>query len=328
MTKPMAAAAAALLTLLTLPLALDAGPLPRPQLSFEKNLGQTHESVDFTARGRRYGATLHAGSYSMALRTRRAGELPRWTLSPLERFARPPSTPWVISMYLVAANNEAAAEGLEPLAARSHYLRGNDRSKWQTDVPHYGRVRYKDVYPGIDIEYYGNSGSMEFDFLVRPGADPGRIRMDFEGAVSVEIDDDGDLVLRKEEHELRQRKPLVYQTVSGQRAEVEGSYNLEDDETVTFRLASYDTSRPLVIDPLIEWSGARVCDRRPQQGAGLGRQRSRHRRHTARVHCDKNRLLRRLLHTGGRGGTVRARDHGSQDGENNPNRRPRAGRFR
>ena len=109
MTKPTAATAA---VLLTLPFALDAGPLPRPQLSFEKNQGQTDRSVDFIARGRRYTATLHAGSYSMALRTG-GGKLPRWTLSPLERFARPPATPWVISMYLVGANFEVAAEGLE-----------------------------------------------------------------------------------------------------------------------------------------------------------------------------------------------------------------------
>ena len=253
MTKPTAAPAAALLTILTLLLALDAGPLPRPQLSFEKNLGQTHESVDFTARGRRYAATLHAGSYSMALRTGGAGKAPRLTLSPLERFARPSSTPWVISMYLAGANSEAAAEGLEPLAARSHYLRGKNPSEWLTDVPHYGRVRYQDVYPGIDIEYYGNSGAMEFDFRVRQGADPGRIRMQFEGAVSVEIDAAGDLVLRKGEHELRHRKPAVRQTVLGQRAAVEGRYNLEEDGTVTIRLSDYDAGLTVVIDPLIEW---------------------------------------------------------------------------
>ncbi|MCZ6816257.1 MAG: SBBP repeat-containing protein, partial [Planctomycetota bacterium] len=146
-----------------------------------------------------------------------------------------------------------SAVGLEPLAARSNYLRGNDQSKWQTDVPHYGRVRYQDVYPGIDIEYYGSSGAMEFDFLVRPGADPGRIRMEFEGAAGIEIDDDGDLILRKGEHELRHRKPLIYQTVSGQRAEIEGRYNLEKDGTVTFRLSDYDAGLTVVIDPLIEW---------------------------------------------------------------------------
>ena len=213
MKKPMAAAAAALLTILTLPLPLDAGPLPTPALSFEKNLGQTDKAVDFIARGRRYAVTLHAGSYSMALRTGGRGKLPRWALSPLERFARPPCTPWVISMYLIGVNFEAAAEGLKPLAAHSHYLRGNDPSKWQTDVSHYGRVRYKGVYPGVDIEYYGNSGAMEFDFLVWPGADPRLIRMEFEGAVSAEIDAEGDLVLRKGEHELRHRKPAVYQTV-------------------------------------------------------------------------------------------------------------------
>ena len=134
MTKPMAVTAAALMTLLTLSLALDAGPLPSPELSFEKNRGQAHESIDFIARGRRYASTLHAGSYSMALRTGGAGRLPRWTLSPLERFAKPPSTPWVISMYLVGANADAAAEELEPLDIRSHYRRGKDTSGWQTDA--------------------------------------------------------------------------------------------------------------------------------------------------------------------------------------------------
>ena len=191
-------------------------------------------------------------SYSMALRTGGAGRLPRWALSPLERFAKPPSTPWVISMYLVGANADAAAEELEPLDTRSHYLRGKDPSEWQTDVPHYGRVRYEDVYPGIDIEYYGNSGSLEFDFLVRPGADPSRIRMDFDGAATVEIDDGGDLILQKGEHVLRHRKPVVYQTVWGQRAEVDGRYNLEKDGTVSFRLSDYDSSVELVIDPLID----------------------------------------------------------------------------
>ena len=252
MKKPMAAAAVALLTILTLPLALDAGPLPTPALSFEKNQGQADKSVDFITRGRRYAVTLYAGSYSMALRTGGRGKLPRWTLSPLERFPRPPSTRWVISMYLIGANAEAAPEGLEPLATRSHYLRGKDPSGWQTDVPHYGRVRYKGVYPGVDIEYYGNSGAMEFDFLVRPGADPRLIRMEFEGAVSAEIDAEGDLVLRKGEHELRHRKPAVYQTVSGRRAEIEGQYNLEKDGTVTFRLSDYDSGLTVVIDPLIE----------------------------------------------------------------------------
>ena len=251
MTKPTAAPAAVLLTLLTLPLALDAGPLPRPQLSFEKNLGQTRESVDFTARGRRYAATLQAGSYSLALRTGGGAKPPRWTLSALKRFSQPSSASWVISMYLIGA--EAAAEGLEPLAARSHYLRGKDPGQWRTDVPHYGRVRYQDVYPGIDLEYYGNSGAMEFDFLVRLGADPGRIRMKFEGAVSVEIDAAGDLVLRKGGHELRHRKPAVRQIVLGQRAAVEGRYNLEEDGTVTFRLSDYDAGLTVVIDPLIEW---------------------------------------------------------------------------
>ena len=141
----------------------------------------------------------------------------------------------------------------EPLAARSHYLRGRDPRNWRTGVPHYGRVRYTEVYPGIDVEYYGTASAFEFDFIVTPAADPDQIRLQFDGARQIEVDNQGDLLLRSGERELRHRRPVIYQKIDGEKVDVAGGYVLEDDETVTFRLASYDTSRPLVIDPLIEW---------------------------------------------------------------------------
>ncbi len=241
--------------LLTIPVVIQGARSTGPRLSFEKNVGQTHESVDFTARGRRYAVTLHAGSYSLALRTNRGGKprTPKWMLPPWERFSSPTKVPWVVSMHLAGGDTEAQAEGRELLAARSHYLRGRDKSKWLRAVPHYGRVRYGDVYPGIDIEYYGSAGTIEFDLIVAPGADPQQIRMEFDGAQEIEVDAEGDLVLRSGERELRHPRPVIYQKIKGEKVDVAGNYVLEDDETVTFRLASYDASRPLVIDPLIEW---------------------------------------------------------------------------
>ena len=241
--------------LLTIPAVIQAAQSTGPKLSFEKNLGQTHESVDFTARGRRYAVTLHAGSYALALRTNRGGEpqTPKWMLRPWERFSSPTKVPWVVSMHLEGADNEAQAEGRELLAARSHYLRGRDKSGWLRDVPHYGRVRYGDVYPGIDIEYYGSTGTIEFDLIVAPGADPQQVRMQFDGAQEIEVDEEGDLVLRSGERELRHRRSISYQRIDGEKVDVAGSYVLKGDETVRFRLSKYDTSRPLVIDPLIQW---------------------------------------------------------------------------
>ena len=238
-------------TLFALSAALSAAVSRPPKLSFEPNVGQTADSIDFLARGGRYAVALQNGSYSLALRS--SPRTPRWMLPPWKRFAAPTEVPWVVSMHLADANTEAQAEGRELLAARSHYLRGRDKRRWLRDVPHYGRVRYGEVYPGIDIEYYGTAGAFEFDFIVTPAANPDQIRLKFDGAQEIEVDTEGDLVLRSGKRELRHRRPVIYQQIDGEKVNVAGSYVLEDDETVTFRLASYDTSRPLVIDPLVEW---------------------------------------------------------------------------
>ena len=238
-------------TLFALSAALSAAVSRPPKLSFEPNVGQTADWIDFLARGGRCAVALQKGSYSLALRS--SPRTPRWMLPPWKRFAPPTEVPWVLSMHLAGAGTGAQAEGRELLAARSHYLRGRDKSGWLRDVPHYGRVRYGDVYPGIDIEYYGSAGTIEFDLIVAPGANPQQVRMQFDGAQEIEVNAEGDLVLRSGERELRHRQPVIYQKIEGEKVDVAGSYVLEDDETVTFRLASYDTSRPLVIDPLIEW---------------------------------------------------------------------------
>ncbi|MGH9432442.1 MAG: SBBP repeat-containing protein, partial [Terriglobia bacterium] len=110
---------------------------------------------------------------------------------------------------------------------KSNYFIGNDPKNWHTNVPNYAEVRYRNVYPGVDLVYYGNQGRLEYDFVVRPGANPGAVRLDVtpassrhaakarpehgEGMAALRIAANGDLVMRLAGGEIRFHRPLVYQ---------------------------------------------------------------------------------------------------------------------
>jgi hypothetical protein len=123
-----------------------------------------------------------------------------------------------------------------------------------TDIPNFARVRAAGVYPGIDLIYYGNQSGLEYDFVVSPGADPRAIRMRFDGVTSLHIDERGNLVLSTPAGEIIEQTPVIYQTVGGERQPVEGRFAMRGRRTVSFELASYDRSRPLVIDPFLAYS--------------------------------------------------------------------------
>ncbi|MBM3793332.1 MAG: hypothetical protein FJW31_04545 [Acidobacteria bacterium] len=136
-----------------------------------------------------------------------------------------------------------------------NYFVGNDESRWVRDVPTFGRVRYRDVYPGIDLVYYGTSaGRLEHDFVVAPGADPRRIKMRFAGVDAVEVDASGDALLRVGTETVAWRKPLLYQSVAGLRRKVEGRYRVESRGELGFEVGVYDPDRPLIIDPVVLYS--------------------------------------------------------------------------
>jgi len=164
-------------------------------------------------------------------------------------------------MRLVGANPNAEARGVEELPGKSNYFIGNDPSKWRTNVPNYAKVEYRDVYPGVDLVYYGNGGQLEHDFVVAPGADPRAIRFAVEGAEKMELDARGDLVLHASGTEARFRTPVVYQEAGGLRQEVAGGFVLRGQSAfrnpqseIAFQIGSYDPSRPLVIDPVLVYS--------------------------------------------------------------------------
>jgi hypothetical protein len=159
----------------------------------------------------------------------------------------------VLRMKLRNANPAVKIAGTDELAGTSNYFIGNDPAKWSTSVPTYSKVKYEEIYSGIDLVYYGNQRQLEYDFIVAPGADPRRIAFDVSGAKRIRRDAQGDLVLKMKtgEGEIRWHKPVVYQEKDGARQLVAAHYAITDTNRVGFEVANYDASRPLYIDPLI-----------------------------------------------------------------------------
>ena len=227
------------------------GKLP---LSFEANQGQSDSRVDFLSRGSGYTLFLTPAEAVLTLRKPVAAHRESTRHENAEAEETPAVPPAVVRMKLVGANPAPRVSGLEELPGRSNYFIGNDPTKWRTDVPHYAKVQYKDVYPGVDLVYYGNQGQLEYDLVVEPGVDPGGIALSFEGVERLRIDAQGDLVLETPDGEIRQHKPLVYQEVDGARREIAGNYVLNGGHQVGFQVAAYDASQPLIIDPVLVYS--------------------------------------------------------------------------
>ncbi|HEX7957350.1 MAG TPA: SBBP repeat-containing protein, partial [Pyrinomonadaceae bacterium] len=222
------------------------GELP---LQFEANRGQTDSSVKFLARGDGYNLFLTPNEAVLDLRRRDAAGAG-------ERA--------VLRVKLVGANPAPAVEGRQPLEAKSNYPVGGNSSASPVSAETFARVGYAGVYEGVDAVYYGNQGRLEYDFVVRPHADPSQIAIAFEGAEGVELDAAGELVLHTALGEVRQHRPVVYQETAEGRREVAGRYIVRESAsaaspahpsyTVGFELGDYDHSAPLVIDPVLVYS--------------------------------------------------------------------------
>jgi len=235
---------------------------PEIPLAFEDTRGQAKGSADFVARGRGYRVFLSRGEATVVVGP--AGARPQNTRVDRGHLPRaaggPPAT---IKMTLLGASTDGAVE-TEPSAARVHYLLGNDPATWRLNVPTHQRVRYAGVYPGIDVVFYGNGRRLEYDLVVAPGADPSVIRLAFSGLESkdglapLRVDHDGHLVLASAAGDVHLRRPHVYQDIAGVRHPVRAEYvvhaGAHGSPDVGFRVAAYDASRPLVIDPVLDYS--------------------------------------------------------------------------
>ena len=228
------------------------GVLP---LSFELNQGQTDSVVDFLARAGGYLLFLTPTEAVLAF-DNSAAHSGKWNreelLSTDRNNPRPPRL--IVRMKLEGANPATSVEGLDQLGSRTNYFSGPDPAQWYTDIPSYARVRYAQVYPGIDMVFYGSQRQLEYDFVVAPGSDPNVIQIAFKGIEDAEINRMGDLQLRTAQGNLQLSKPIAYQEKNGTREEVSASYIRKGVSGIGFQLGDYDRSRPLIIDPVLVYS--------------------------------------------------------------------------
>jgi hypothetical protein len=159
-----------------------------------------------------------------------------------------------VQMQFTGANPQARIQGDTELPGKINYLTGSDPAQWRAGVPTFAKVRAGEIYPGINVVYYGNQRRLEYDLTVAAGADPNSIAIHFAGADKISLDAQGGLVLELGDDEILQPKPLVYQTVGGARNEIAGGYKILDAHDVAFAVGNYDHALPLVIDPVLAYS--------------------------------------------------------------------------
>ena len=223
------------------------GRLP---LAFEANQGQTDPQVKFVSRGAGYNLFLTNTEAVLTLH-RVSRQKPA---APTSK-ALPPTAEGsaVLHMKLVGANSRTAVSGQNELPGKANYFIGSDPKKWHSDVRQYAKVRYADVYPGVDLIYYGNQRQLEYDFVVQPGVNPAVIRLGIEGASKLHLER-GELVLSSSGGDVRVRSPHIYQQARGTRQEIRGGYVIQANNEVGFRVASYDPAQTLIIDPVLTYS--------------------------------------------------------------------------
>ena len=224
---------------------------------FEANEGQTDSEVKFLSRGQGYTLFLTDTKAVLSLRKAVESEAGNKQPAPAAKLTGDDEASIqtaTVHMQLIGANSHPVVTGLEELPGKANYFIGNDPKKWRTNVRTYAKVKYRDVYPGVDLVFYGKRRQLEYDFIVAPGGNPETITLLFEGAEKLELDDTGDLLLHSGGEQLRFQKPLIYQELDGIEQQIAGGYVVKEKHQVGFLLGAYDPAMPLVIDPVLTYS--------------------------------------------------------------------------
>ncbi|MFC1981423.1 SBBP repeat-containing protein [Chloroflexota bacterium] len=220
------------------------GQLP---LSFEANQGQADDQVRFLSRGNGYNLFLTSSEAVLTLSKHTTTTTVDPEITQATEYA-------VLRMQPVGANPEPDIAGVEELPGKSNYIIGNDPQQWHTNVPNYAKVRYQHIYSGVDLVYYGNQRQLEYDFIVAPGADAEAIGLEFKGAERLALDAQGNLIIHITGGKVIQNAPIIYQEFDGIKQGIPGGYVLLNNNMIGFQVGTYDTSRPLVIDPVVIFS--------------------------------------------------------------------------
>jgi len=219
----------------------NSGQLDRQVIFYEKGAGHT---TFFTEKG--LVLSLTRGERKKDARAHRASDTNTKHISE------------AVSLSFLGADNNAKIISDDKMAGKVNYFIGNDRKKWRTNIPTYGAVTYKDIYENIDIKFYGNNQRLEHDVIVRPGGDPLSVKFACKGAKGLKVTEDGDLEVILESGTVLENKPVIYQKIDGRRVLVAGGYTLLGKEGNSFlygfKVASYDHTKDLVIDPVLAYS--------------------------------------------------------------------------
>ena len=236
------------------------GKLP---LYFIENGGQTDSRVSYYVQGA--DKTLYFTSQSLVLVLRGKDEASSSYRTGIQRVAYSPGHSrsgandtlirWALKLDFVGANPGVRPVGLDQTPAVISYFKGS-RGQWKTGLKTYASVIYRDLWPGIDMVYTGTVNRLKYTFLVRPGADPGVIRLAYQGATAVTVSDKGQLEVKTPVGGFLDDRPYTYQEVNGQRVEVATDYTLkpygsDGARVYGFKLGSYDKTKPLVLDPAV-----------------------------------------------------------------------------
>lgn len=221
----------------------DALAVPTPQppriaglpLNFERNVGQAAGQVQYLAHGPRYSIELTEQGALLAFASQNS------------------ATGKAIHLRVQGADRTASPVAEESLPGVVNYFIGNDPAKWQTNIATFHKVRYRNVYPGIDLVYYGTDGKLEYDFALSPGSDARKIALNFKGARGLRIDPEGNLKIRTQDREIAFQTPVAYQIDDvGARSPVSARYRLRGS-AVRFEVGAYDHSKQLIIDPVLSY---------------------------------------------------------------------------
>jgi hypothetical protein len=236
------------------------GKLP---LYFIENRGQEDSRVAFSVRGRETTLYLTSQGLTFVLSgsapPRQDARVKKVSFSPGRGGAKGEETRsmrrWVVKLDFVGANPEVKPEGREPMPAVISYFKG-PREKWRTGLKTYGSVIYRDLWPGIDLVYTGTVNRLKYSFLVKPGADPERIRLAYRGVSSLSVTDAGQLQVVTPAGGFQDDRPVAYQEVEGRAVEVRAAYApeagpVDGPRVYGFKLGDYDRSKLLVLDPAV-----------------------------------------------------------------------------
>ena len=211
------------------------------QIAFVENRGQTDSRVRYYAQGKRYAFFLTSRDIVLSFSDAVAREQ------------------LALKLRFVGGSHSAAPTGVERVPGELNYLHGSVPAGWQTELPRYGQIVYRELWPGIDLQLRDVAGVLKYEFRVRPGANPASIQLAYDGADGLSVDASGSLLVNTAMGLLKDAAPVSYQMIDGTAVRVESAYELTKGahgryDGYGFRVGGYQSDRELVIDPGLEYS--------------------------------------------------------------------------